>query len=71
MSSWPLNSFPWSYVISIGLGYLDSHIVSTKFAIDIDILSSYCAILNHPVTGLIIVTAFRCKFYFLTFLPMT
>ena len=61
----PINSDPWSYLISIGLGYLDSHVVSTKFVIDIALLSSYCAISNHPVTGSRIVTDFRCKFSFL------
>ena len=45
------NSDHWSYVIFIGIEYLINHIVSTKFAIDIAILSSYCVILNHPVTG--------------------
>ena len=34
-NSWPINSNPWSYVIFIGLGYLDTHVVPTKFAIDI------------------------------------
>ena len=29
----PIDSDPWSYVISIGIGYLYSHVVSTKFAI--------------------------------------
>ena len=38
LNSLPINSDPWSYVISIGIGYLDSHIVSTKFAIDIPLL---------------------------------
>ena len=70
-SSWPINSFPWSYVIYIGLGYLDSHVVSTKFDIDIALLSSYCAISNHNVTGSVIVMYFRCKFYFLYFILMT
>ena len=35
LNSLPINSFPWSYVISVGIGYLDSHLVSTKFVIDI------------------------------------
>ena len=29
----PINSDPWSYVISVGLGYLVNHIFSNKFAI--------------------------------------
>ena len=71
LNLWLINSFPWSYLISIGIGYLDSHVVSTKFAIDIAHLSSYFAISNHPVTGLIIVTAFRYKFSFFPLLIMT
>ena len=71
LNSWPINSDTWSYVISIGLGYLYRHVVSTKFAIDISLLLSYCAISNHTVTGSIIVTAFICKFSFLPFLLMT
>ena len=57
-------------MISIGIGYLVNHIVSTKSAIDIDILPSYCVILNHPVTVLIIVTDLIFKFYFFTVLPI-
>ena len=30
-----INSDTWSYVISIGLGYLESHVVSAKLAEDI------------------------------------
>ena len=70
MNSLPINSFPRSYIISIGLGYIESHKVSTKFAIGIYILSSYLVISNHPVTGSIIGTAFRCKFSFLPFIIM-
>ena len=33
LKPWPINSVPWSYLVSIGLGYLDSHVVSNKFAI--------------------------------------
>ena len=57
-------------MISIGLGYLDSHVVSTKFVIYIALLSSYCVISNHPVTGSILVTAFIFIFYFCLFLCM-
>ena len=71
MNSWLINSFPWSYIIYIGLGYLDSHIVSTKFAIDIALLSSYRTFSNHPVIGSIIATALICNIYFLHFLLMT
>ena len=70
MSSWSINSFPWSWVISIGLGYLESHAVSTKFAIYMALLSLYCAISKHHIIGLIIVTHFKSEFYFLPFLPM-
>ena len=71
LNSWQINFYPWSYEISLYLDYLDSHVFSTNFAIDIAILWLYCAISNHPVTGLIMVTAFRCKFYFCPFLLMT
>ena len=50
LKSRPMNYDPWSYMISVGLGYLFNKIVSTKFTIDIALLSSYCVILNHPVT---------------------
>ena len=74
--SYFLNSLPihfdlWSYMISVVIGYLDSHAVSTKFSVDIALLLLYCVILNHPVTGYIILTAFRYKFYFYTFILMT
>ena len=59
---WPINPDHWSCVIYIGLGYLDIHVVSTNFTIDMDFYSSYCAIKTHPVTGSIIVTGFICKF---------
>ena len=71
MNSWPMNSDPWLYMISIGLGYLDSYIFSTKFAIDIDILLFYCVFTNHPVIVSIIVTDFICNFYFCPFLCTT
>ena len=41
LNLWPINSDPWSYVIYIGLGYLDINVVSTNFAIDIALLSLY------------------------------
>ena len=50
LNSLPMNSDHCKYVISIGIRYLDSHIVSTKLAIDITILLLYCVILNNPVT---------------------
>ena len=58
---------PFSYVDSVGLGYLVNHVVSAKFAIDIALLLSYCAILNHPVKGSIPVTAFIFKLNFFDF----
>ena len=71
LNSLPINYFPWSYVISIGLGYLYSHVDSSKFSIVIALLSSYCKISNHPVMGSIIVTDFRYKFSFLPLHRMT
>ena len=71
LNLWRTNYFPWSYVISIGLGYIESHGVSTMFATYISFVSSYCAISNHPVTWSIIVTSFRCNFSFFTHLFMT
>ena len=67
---WPINYDPWSYVISIGIWYLLNHVVSTKFMIDMTILSSYCVISNHHVTVFIVVTAFIFKFSFCSFLLM-
>ena len=46
LNSWPINYFPWSYVVSIGLGYLDVHLVSTKFATGIALLL-FCALLQR------------------------
>ena len=50
--------------------YLDSHVVSTKFAIFIALLSSHRKNSNHPVTGSIIVAEFICKFSLFTLHPM-
>ena len=66
-----ISSDPWSYMISSGLGYLINHVVSTKSATYIALLSQYLVIMNHPVTGSIMVTDFRFKFYFHPFLLMT
>ena len=68
MNSLPINYDPWSYMISIGLEYLVNHVVSTKFTIDIALLSSYLIDPNHPVTGSIVVTAFIIKFYLCPFI---
>ena len=68
LDSLPINSDPWSYIISIGIGYLINHIVSTKFTIYIAIFSSYLIDPNHPVTGYIVVTYFRFKFSLCPFL---
>ena len=65
-NSLPINYYPWSYIIFNGLVRMVNRVVSTKFAIDITIFSSYIVILDHPVTGSIIVTAFIFKFYFLS-----
>ena len=61
---WLIHSDTWSYVISIGIGYLYIHLVTNNLALDISILSLYWVISNHLVTGSMIVTAFRCKFSF-------
>ena len=62
LNLWPRSSPPpRSYMISTGYGYWTSHAVSTKFAIVIAFLSLYCVTSNHPVTGYIIVTAFKIK----------
>ena len=61
---------PWTYTISVGLGYLVNHVVSTKFAIDIALFSSYCVISNHPVTGYH-GNGFRFKFSFFLCVIMT
>ena len=53
LNPWPINSDPWSCMISIDLGYIVNHVVYTKFAIDIAILASYCVISNRPITGYI------------------
>ena len=58
-------------MITVGLGYLVNHVVSTKFVIDIALLSSYFVISDHPVTGSIVVTAFIFKIYFFPFILMT
>ena len=70
MNSQPINSDPWSYVIYIGLGYLDNHVVSTKLSIVIAILLLYCVISKHPVTGSIMVTTFIFNFYLCPFIIM-
>ena len=70
LNSWPINYDIWYYVISIGLGYIVNHVVSNNSVIDIALLLSYYLILNHPVTGSIMVTAFRFKFYFFPYLIM-
>ena len=51
LNSWPINSYHWSYVISIGQGCLVIHIGSTKFAIVISHYSSYY-IFEPPRNGI-------------------
>ena len=54
LNLWPINSDPWSYVIFIGLGYLQIHVISTKFAIDIACSELYCVnITDLSVNGFI------------------
>ena len=53
---------------SIVQGYLIGHIVSTKLAIVITGILSYCAILNHPITVLVIVAAFIIRYFLFIFL---
>ena len=48
-----------------------NHTVSTNFVIVIAHLSLYSVILNHPITGLTIVTDLRFKFYFFPLLGIT
>ena len=57
-------------MISVGLGYLVNHEVLTKFAIDVAFLSLYSVISNYSVTGLIILTGFKIKFYLFPFLSI-
>ena len=64
LNSWLRNYPPRSYVISTGHGFRTSPVVSTKFTIVIAFLSWYFVTSNHPVTGSIIVMAFRIKWYF-------
>ena len=60
-NSLPINYTPQSYVIYTVHGYRTSHVVSTKFSIVIAFLLLYCVISNHPVTGYIIVMAFKIR----------
>ena len=68
LNSWPINYYPWSYKMSIGLGYLNSQIVSTEVIIDTALLLWYWYLSNHTVTGSIIATDFIFKCYFYSFL---
>ena len=63
LNSRPMNYPPWSYVIYTGHVYHTRHVVSTKFEIIISFLSLYYIISNHPVTGSIIETGFKIKYY--------
>ena len=67
MNSLPIDYDLWSYMISVGLAYIFNHVVSTNFVIYTALLSSYCVILNHPVTGSIKVTAFIFNFFSLSY----
>ena len=57
-------------MIYVGLEYIANQIVSSKFAIDIALLSSYFVISNNHVTGSITETDFRFKFYLFPFIIM-
>ena len=57
-----MNSDYWSYTVSVCLQYLVNDTVSTKFVVFITRFSFYSVVLNHPVTGLIIVTDLRFNF---------
>ena len=70
MNSRPMNYDTWSYIISIGQGYLVNYIVSTKFLIVTSYLSLYSVILDHPVTISSIVTDLRFKMYSFTCINM-
>ena len=56
--------------MSVVLGYLVNHILSTKFLIAIALLSSYCIISNYHVTESIMVTPFKSKISFFAFILM-
>ena len=49
LNIWPMNFFPQSYTIIVGLDYVHNHAWYNRFAIVYSCLSFYCAILNHLV----------------------
>ena len=59
LNSWPVNFYPWWYVISFGQGHMVNHIVLNKFVVGIPWLLSYYVIWNHLVTVSIILMALR------------
>ena len=63
LNSRPINLDPWTYVIFVGQGHLIIHIVSIMFMMIITHFSSYYIILNHLVTGLVVVVDFRILMY--------
>ena len=63
-NSLPINSEPWSYVIFVGHGYLDSHAISTLFATTSEVAVSDCIISNQLVAGSIMVIAWRRSVFF-------
>ena len=66
-NSLPINFGPWSYVISVSLGYIVNHVVSTNSAIDINHLFSHRVTSNHPVTWSIMVIDLELNFVFFSF----
>ena len=55
----------------MGIGCLVNYVVSIKLAIDIDLLSLYCVISNHPVEGSIMETPFGFTFSLFPFIVTT
>ena len=50
LKSLPIHYYPWSYIISVGQGYLYIVRVSNKFDISIAFLPLYCVTSNYYVT---------------------
>ena len=72
LNSLPMNYDTRSYVISVGLGYLDNNLVSNKFTIVITCLQLYYVILDHPLALLIILMhLIKQLFYFFPSLVIT
>ena len=62
-----INYFPRLYVMIAASGYLHKHYFYNGNAFVDSCMLSYCTILDHPVMGFIIVTAYSTKESFWTF----